>query len=279
MPGIKIAGDCSTRKIFTKTDNDFLLPAWLEERRVGDAALGCAYDAVPPAYRAALKTGLALAHFHFGDASFRERREINNEHLGFGQCSQISPRPWAAICIPENLAAPALLASAVALPLLAGVENALAIFAGDKPDEADLLALELCAMENVFCVAPPELPGLLNDLARLGEGAIFAFGTEIGAVARASAMPCHEAPARPKLLLANPEHFDADMLCFLYGVEAETVVTSDTAWDCVFAQDNQLPRGVAARLLLRPGCEGFWLHSNISPDFFKNKTVSFQAIA
>ena len=38
-------------------------PAWLTASRVADSVAAAAYEATPPRFRAALKTGLALAHF------------------------------------------------------------------------------------------------------------------------------------------------------------------------------------------------------------------------
>ena len=41
-------------------------PEWAEEARLDDELTAKAYEATPPSCRAALKTGLALAHMHFG---------------------------------------------------------------------------------------------------------------------------------------------------------------------------------------------------------------------
>lgn len=72
-------------------------PAWLEAPRVADGLVAAAYEATPPRFRAALKTALALAHFHFGEsASCRDEAETS-ARLGFQCASSRAPAPWALI--------------------------------------------------------------------------------------------------------------------------------------------------------------------------------------
>lgn len=262
---------------FTMTD--FLLPDWLEACCLKDETMALAYDTTPAFYRAAIKTGFALTHFHFGDYNFSEHKEISNHHLGFGKCVSSSPLSWAAICLTEPLNAPSLLAAAVALPLLAGVKNIMAIFVEHEPPSGDLLALELGGLESVFHISRKQLDILQSELLQQGEGAIFAFGELPETKARATGIRCFQAQMRPKLLQIDTESFNAELLHFLYGVEPETNKADSMRWDCVFTNEFNMPTNITTRLAIQPGCEGFWLHENISPDFFRSQKLIFKTLA
>ena len=72
-------------------------PEWAEEARLDDELTAKAYEATPPSCRAALKTGLALAHMHFGQSQGCLREERRDGHLGFWRHRASFPAPWAVL--------------------------------------------------------------------------------------------------------------------------------------------------------------------------------------
>ena len=85
-------------------------PQWAEDARLDDDLAAEAYEATPAPLRAAVKTGLALAHMHFGESTTSQRNEVRNAHLGFWRRSIAHPAPWAVIAFTPADAAAARLA-------------------------------------------------------------------------------------------------------------------------------------------------------------------------
>ena len=68
-------------------------PQWADEARLDDALAAAVYEATPAHLRAAIKTGLALAHMHFGESTTSQRNEVRNAHLGFWRRTIAHPAP------------------------------------------------------------------------------------------------------------------------------------------------------------------------------------------
>ena len=77
-------------------------PQWAEDARLDDDLAAAAYEATPAPLRAAVKTGLALAHMHFGESTTSQRNEVRNAHLGFWRRSIAHPAPWATADRPGD---------------------------------------------------------------------------------------------------------------------------------------------------------------------------------
>ena len=84
-------------------------PQWAEAARLDDALAAAAYEATPAHLRAAVKTGLALAHMHFGESTTSQRNEVRNAYLGFWRRTIAHPAPWAVVAFTPAYAAAARL--------------------------------------------------------------------------------------------------------------------------------------------------------------------------
>ena len=260
-------------------------PAWLEDARVADSHAEAAYEATPPRLRAALKTGLALAHFHFGESPSRRDEAVLNGRLGFRRASSCCPAPWALIILSPAYAAAARLTAACAAALLASVPHVAALSPAGPPSQAALVSLELSGVEDSFSPSAARVPSLLDELMRLpgisGRVVLLHDGDldDVAQAVRARGLPCYEERRPPRLRVEAGAGVDREILAFAHGGRGALEAALEAAGpaDAVFR-----PRGEAlvpapdAPLTLCPGCEGFWLHPGLSPAFF---TVSRQAFS
>lgn len=260
-------------------------PAWLEAARVEDSRVAAAYEATPPRFRAALKTGLALAHFHFGEGATRREEAEASGRLGFWQACLRVPAPWALIVLAPAYAAAARLTAACAAPLLAGVPHVAALSVGEAPQDAALVSLELSGVEDIYSLDAARVAALLDELsARRGprgrvillhEGAL----DDLARSFRALNLPYYEERRPPRLRVEEDAAFDRELLAFAHGgaTALESAFAASGPADAVFRGVTEgLAPAPDAPLTLTPGCEGFWLHPGLGPEFF---TVSRQAFA
>ena len=138
-------------------------PEWAEEARLDDDLAAAAYEATPPACRAALKTGLALAHMHFGQSPGCLRESRGDPHLGFWRHTASFPAPWAVLAFTPEYAAAARLTAACVPALLADVPLVGAVCVGGAPHRAALVSLELSGVEDIFCLDETGLCALLEE--------------------------------------------------------------------------------------------------------------------
>lgn len=254
-------------------------PAWLEDARLAEESLAAAYDAAPPACLAALKTGLALAHSHFGDPPPLAREEWLKKGRGFRGFCQARPLRWALVLFDDSFSAAARLCAAAAAPVFAGVETILAVCLEGEPCFQALTALELCGVEDIFLLQQADLERLFRDLGPSGS-AVF-LGPKAGEaepLARARGLMTYKDRGEPALSLLSPDEFPVRTLEFCQG-EAARRLNSDACPDAVYAgaeRARQLAFSQKApRLILGPGCEGFWLHPGLSPAFFRPGSSAF----
>ena len=252
-------------------------PRWLEAHRVDDGAAAAAYEATPARYRAALKTGLALAHFHFGEHSAGRDDSVRNTRLGFLRARRRQPAPWALIVISPAYAAAARLTAACAAALLAGVPHVAAIFPGGAPRPAALVSLELSGVEDIFQPNAADMAALLEQVAArpgprgrlvlLHEGDLAGLERQ----ARQRCVPCHAEDRPPRLRVEPDAGIDRELLAFAQGGESalEAALRAAGPPDAVYARPEVCPAPAPdARLTLSAGCEGFWLHPGLDPEFF-----------
>ena len=260
-------------------------PRWLEACRVDDGAAAAAYETTPPRFRAALKTGLALAHFHFGEHAASKDDSVRNTHLGFLRARRRQPAPWALIVLSPAYAAAARLTAACAAALLAGVPHVAAIFPGGAPQPAALVSLELSGVEDIFQPNVTDMAALLEQMAArpgprgrlvlLHEGELAGLERR----ARQRGVPCHEEDRPPCLRVEPDAGIDQELLAFAQGGQRalEAALRADGPPDAVYARPEACQTQAAeARLTLSAGCEGFWLHPGLDPEFF---TVCRQGFA
>lgn len=260
-------------------------PAWLTAYRVADSMAAEAYEATPARFRAALKTGLALAHFHFGESASRRDEAETSGRLGFQRASSRAPAPWALLVLSPAYAAAARLTAACAAALLAGVPHVSALSTGPAPQQAALVSLELSGVEEIFSPAAAGIETLVDELTTLpgpaGRVVLLHDGDldEVAQAVRARGLPSYEERRPPRLRVEPDAHIDREVLAFAHGGKCalEAALAASGPADAVFRPAGQpLTPAPDAPLTLAPGCEGFWLHPGLTPEFF---TVSRQAFA
>lgn len=262
-------------------------PEWLEDARVDDSVAGAAYDATPARFRAALKTGLALAHFHFGESLARREESACSARLGFRRGLTCSPAPWALMVFSPAYAAAARLTAACAAARLAGVARVGAVCLGGGPQAPALVSLELSGVEDMFQLEGDRFMALLDELAarphtRAPGRVVLLHAGELDGMAQGILtrdIPCHEERRPPRLRIETDAGIDHQLLAFAHGGPAalDAALAAAGAPDAVYrAATASATPSHEAPLTLCPGCEGFWLHPGLDPEFF---TVSRQVFA
>ena len=262
-------------------------PEWLEAARVEDSIAGRAYEATPSRFRAALKTGLALAHFHFGESLTRREESACNGRLGFRRGAIYEAAPWALLVFAPAYAAAARLTAACVAARLAGVAQVGAICLGGEPVAPALVSLELSGVEDVFQLEGDRFAALMDELAgrcdtRAPGRVVLLHAGELDEVAehiRARNIPCFEERRPPRLRVDADTGIDREILSFAHGGPAalDAALTAAGSADSVYrAAAASATPAPDAPLTLCPGCEGFWLHPGLGPEFF---TVSRQLFA
>ncbi|MDR1658898.1 MAG: hypothetical protein LBR94_00965 [Desulfovibrio sp.] len=264
-------------------------PEWAERRRLDDALAAQAYEAASPQCRAALKSGLALAFMHFGASPGRTHETLQDAQRGYWRQTEAFPAPWAVVAFTPGYTAAARLAAACVPAHLAGVPLLGAACVGGEPSEQALTALELSGVEDIFVLDTANLCALLEE-SQPGPGRLVLLheGELDGArrASRALSIPCYEERHPPNLILPDRTAFDIELLAFAQGKALEQALepvspvtptalylTSEAArGHC--RHHRRGPRH-ADSLALSPGCEGYWLHAGLTPDFFRVRRTAF----
>ncbi len=275
-------------------------PQWAEDARLDDSLAANAYEATPPAYRAAIKTGLALAHMHFGSSTGHGRETRDDERLGFWREHEHHAAAWTVIAFPPSYAAAARLAAACMPPILADVPLVGAVCVGGTPHPSALVSLELSGVENIFVLDAPGLHALLEQCGP-GPGRLLLLHagelTQTAGFARTLGLPCWQEDQPPTLLLpptdaaemsdtgAEVQAFDVKALAFAQAgahfVQNAAHSKPDAQYvfyrparhaSCCHKKSTQTG---APLLALTPGCEGFWLHPGLNPNFFRVHSLAF----
>ena len=292
-------------------------PQWVEDARLSDDLAAQSYEETSPQWRAAIKTGLALAHMHFGAKPDETCETRNSGHLGFWQRGESHAASWAIVAFTPAYAAAARLAAACIPAILAGVPLIGAVCVGGQPHRSALVSLELSGVEDIFVLPPARLHALLEESPGPGRLVLLHAGelSETAEFASAKNLPCWQESRPPRLALAeagSPNegqshpaqgHLDLEALFFAQAEALDAAIgvapatassTQETA--PATAADNlpfadalylasagttaNLPYGElfspgCPELVLAPGCEGFWLHPGLTPDFFQVRRLIF----
>ncbi|MGE9984806.1 hypothetical protein [Desulfovibrio sp. SGI.169] len=259
-------------------------PEWAEDARLDDDLAASAYEGTPPSCRAALKTGLALAHMHFGQSPGCLREDRRDSHLGFWRHTASFPAPWSVLAFTPEYAAAARLTAACAPALLAGVPLVGAVCVGGAPHRAALVSLELSGVEDIFTLDEAGLCALLEECQPGPGRLVLLHGGELDNVARAAralGLPCYEERRAPVLVLPEPDAFDLDILAFAQGdALKQALEAARPAPPAAIYLRPEAARGHGSfshveALVLSPGCEGFWLHAGLTPGFFMVSRLAF----
>lgn len=233
----------------------------VEACRVADEQLAEAYEATSARHRSWIKTTLALIESVTPSRPALVSTRIENPAAGFAQTRTRESAPWVVLLIGEGTVSAVRLAAAIMPARLAGVESILAVWtgAGTMP-HAVIAALELTGVEQVFAL--PDPAPLLNELT--GRGRLLRFGNAPVSMAACpiwkDRAPRLEHSALPEdALRAHPDALPA-------------AANADASYA------GQMLLGEAAPLVLGPGLEGCWLHTDLTPDFFLNERLELAAI-
>lgn len=252
-----------------------LIPVWLEAKRVPDAAIASAYENTSPGIRAALKTGIALSHFLNGDNDDEKTERRISRRLGIASRIHSQPADWAALFISSSIKAAAPVEALAILPVLAGVKTILAITV-EKPTREALLSLMLCGIENIFSASCEEC----EKLAEYGRNHFC--GKERMVCLHKDGSPAFLAkwPAiqnlecSPAVLVDNSSgNWDLDIIRFCQGANFETEDQKGISWDAIFTDKKSDQTDARARLILGPGCEGFWQFPQLGIEYFRQERL------
>lgn len=270
-------------------------PQWAAARQLDDALCAAAYEAAPPPCRAAIKTGLALACAHFGQGAQSRTEAVRDAQRGFWRRGISHAAPWAVVAFTPDYAAAARLAAACVPALLAGVPLVGAACVAEAPQTcsphpAALVSLELSGVEDVFVLDLTDLCRLLEECQPGPGRLVLLHKGELDAAARAAetlGLPCWQERRAPLLGLSVPEAFDLDLLAFAQGAALEAALepTDRRPPDALYLTPGAAlghcrerrsgPFPYSGAPALTPGCEGFWLHPGLDPDFFRVRRQAF----
>jgi hypothetical protein len=261
----------------------------VEKYRLDDEFSSRAYEATSPQCRTALKSGLALAFMHFSQSAGRVHEARADPNLGYWRQTVSFPAPWAVVAFTPAYTAAARLAAACVPAHLAGIAMVGAVCVGGNPSEQALVTLDLAGIEDIFTLDTASLCALLEEsqpgpgrLVLLHEGEL----DSARHAAHALGIPCFEERRPPHLVLPDPEIFDLQILAFAQGkalehaLEPAHPVTPAALYLSSKAAEGHCrhhPFGPhhADSLALSPDCECFWLHTGLSPDFFRVSRLAF----
>lgn len=255
-------------------------PEWLEEFRLADRLLDKAYEEVSPQLRSLLKTGIALAHFHFGSADSLSIKERANRHLGFREQESSRPADWAFLIFSEEQKAAARICAAAILPALGDVSRIAAIHIGRDPSPALLTSLLLCGSDEIYTLARDTCADLIQKLAHDPSGRFCLVHdgclNDLAMQARLSSAAVLSLDREPRLLFPDSCKFDREVQIFCLGRLPAASPGAEMVWDCIYGDCN-LP-GLVSRLRLPPDCMGFWLFEEATPEFYQIRQTTLAGL-
>lgn len=256
----------------------FNIPDWLETWRISDSLRQEAYESADSKARALLKTALALAAFHNQPAPSITYSSAIDERLGFWQASSSRPVDWALIVFDSSYAAAARLCMAAAMPALADVGNILAICVQAKPTPAALVALEMAGIGDLYQTSQSQLERFLIDNAETAGCVLLLHEGQLNGICATCArlrITFYEEACPPLLFIETPEAFNPDLMIFAQGFLPPQTRPKAPLLDAIYTANRAIDaRPAGARLVLGPGCEGYWTFPGLDKNFF---TISSQA--
>lgn len=284
--------------IFAEEDGGPLWPQWLEDFRVPDGPRAAAYEGTPAHLRAAIKTALALHQAHAGETDSQTCRDERFPRRGFRRTSTDGPAPFALMAFPASLRSPARLAAALMPAILAGVPLTGAFCLGGEPTPEVLVTLELAGVEDAFALPSADFVRLTDDLSRCR--VVLLHGLDEAALPERDKLPGRiwREDALPLFLLPQDVAVDEELLAFAHGPDCAAQALRGEAARAVLdggplpgpclpaavLEEDEIARLVmeeengAVELLLAPGCEAFWLHPGLTPDFFRCRRRAFSLL-
>ena len=182
--------------------------------------------------------------------------------------------------------------------ILAGVPLTGAFCLGGEPTPEVLVTLELAGVEDAFALPAADFTRLTRELPQCR--VVLLHGLDGDALPERGDLPGRiwREDALPLFLLPQDTAVDAELLAFahgpdctaqaLHGEAAQTVLDGGPLpGPCLPAavlEEDEAARlamegeGAPVELLLTPGCEAFWLHPGLTPDFFRCRRRAFSLL-
>ena len=182
--------------------------------------------------------------------------------------------------------------------ILAGVPLTGAFCLGGEPTPEVLVTLELAGVEDAFALPAADFTRLTGELPQCR--VVLLHGLDGDALPERGDLPGRiwREDALPLFLLPQDTAADAELLAFAHGPDCTAQALHGEAARAVLdggpLPGPCLPAAVleedeAARLamedeegpvelLLTPGCETFWLHPGLTPDFFRCRRRAFSLL-
>lgn len=268
---------------------NFSLPGWLEEYRVPDNTLASAYDNFGSYPRALIKTAIAIARLHFSDNDRWEKTSKYHPDAGFLTYTSIQPMDWTVLIFSQDCSGAALIASAGILPVIGGVPEIIAICLSNTPPASILAPLELCGINDIFCLDYEKTQRLLRDLSCISSNpyqslhGLAVFLDQNHCIDNLANPPENLSPVihlrpYPRIFMDEAELLDQNLLRMMLGAHFEQLAYPSLC-DVVYVKNDSSVHNFtqfSAPLILTPECAGFWIFQNLSVANFQCKKNAFK---
>jgi hypothetical protein len=216
-----------------------------------------------------------VQHAFFGEAPDWEEHRLTRSVHGFCTRACNWPADWALVIFDAEYASAPRLLAALMPALLARVPLVLCICAPGPARSELLCALELAGQERIYALDASQSLDLIRGLcARAGQGRLVLLHRGALSAHRAAAdeagVPGWEDRRPPVLRICGAEP-DAALIKLAHP---DAVIAGDAAPDAVYCAEPDAAQ-VQAPLIFPPGMEGCWLHSSLTPDFFRVRALMF----
>lgn len=269
-----------------------LWPESFDALRLDDATLALAYEHIPPAMRACIKTGIAFHYSLHGEQPEQWEQRIYNSAQGFAHSRARKAVPWTLLFMEPDYAAGPRLVAALMPALLARVPLAGVVCVGGVPSTTACATLELLGIEDIFCSADVhEAQSLLQHMLpaeSTANATACALFLHTGALAplehaaRHHGLSTWQETVAPRIALQNGSGHDTTLLQWCHPDVAFTPLEHAhmCLTDALFCKSPILRQGVTTTipLVLAEGMEGIWWHKTLTPQFFQQQHLCARCI-
>ncbi len=288
------------------TQTSFSFPDWIDEFVPDDEVFARAYESIPDANRALLKTGIARLYDWYGPNKIDGSEVARHWASGLRSKTVTDLADFSILLFDDSLLSPARVLAALVPAIACGVRSVLAVRVDGKSSwpESVLTGLELAGQELVAEMTETQARRLLGELRDSGTtGAVTVLGPKAASVQTAELQAASRLSFwRPRftrtavIWMEDESTFDLEALAFVHPDIAFSVFgmkvplpTDNFSYegdafesfikavgDVVYAPADRLDQALAkARLVLGPGQEGCWLWPDLHPVHFQHHSTSW----
>lgn len=266
------------------------LPEWIENFRLPDMLAQEAYDKFGANARSLIKTAIALAQYHFSPPTGIDYIEKINPTQAFCAISTSWPASCAFLIFPESYDSAALACAAAIMPQLCELSHIYAICLCDKPSFSILATLELCGIEDIFCLKPDQCLRLLKGLTlprshnkniNPVRAIILDFNSSLSElyIVLQKILPTLYLNKKPIICVQNHSSCDQNLLRLLLG--SELILEKNPQFcDAIYIDSwSSAPKDLITTyevpLILTPPCAAFWIFPELKIEFFRMNRLCF----